>query len=310
MLEVEDWTQQPSHNKRRISSRKVSHDNDATMKDRDPASTPPSSPPAIPPGPPDAEAEDSFLVTHPPNSHLFPVRTRANSSPAVRPSSLSRLLAQASAQEPLLGNVPQSEARSPTPTISPPTTSQPPPSPIPQQPVIPSPLRPASRASRYSSTSKFSVGRLPALGSMVSGSPSATKAAPTTALTGSPLVALDVSSQEGNPFGSPVTPSPEESISDGTTNLISRRRTTSYHIPRTSPLAATASSQVTAARQALTATGTLANLASSWGVPFGKRKQSEIGNLTPTIEASVTEARGSSERPTTDASARELLRRF
>src|SRR4051812_30028716 len=104
MLEVEDWTQ-PSHNKRRLSSRKFSN-GDNESKDYSAQRSPSPgklSPSALPPGgPPEPEVEDTFLVTHhSPNSHLFPVaRGRANSSPTARPSSLSRLLAQASASAP------------------------------------------------------------------------------------------------------------------------------------------------------------------------------------------------------------------
>ncbi|KAF8966554.1 autophagy-related protein 11-domain-containing protein [Flammula alnicola] len=127
MLEVEDWTQPSHNNKRRLSAKKVIGDNESKEGfETGPAKLSPS---ALPPGPPEAEVEDTFLVTHPPNSHLFPARARANSSPGARPSSsLSRLLAQASsAPENMNENLPEPtpEVRSPTPPISPP----PPPSP-------------------------------------------------------------------------------------------------------------------------------------------------------------------------------------
>ncbi|TFK38069.1 hypothetical protein BDQ12DRAFT_683909 [Crucibulum laeve] len=330
MLEVEDWTQ-PSHNKRRPSSRKVSTETDVReMTQSAPGNM---SPPAIPPAPPEAEVEDSFRVTHPPNSHLFPVRTRANSSPTARPSSLSRLLAQAGPTTDALSDllpplenlppvspppaIPPSEHRSPSPTTSlpPPLSPSLPVSSVPHHiPVIPSPLRPGSRASRLSTTSRFSVGRIPPLGNVASSSPGASKAAPTTALTEEISVASPFPG-DTNPFGSPSTPSPEESISDAMSNVfVHRRRTTSYHIPRTSPLAASTSSQNTAgtsSRPSLAAASTLANLASSWGVAFGRRKKADLGNLTPTVE-SPTDDRGSasSDRPTADASARDILKRF
>lgn len=309
MLEVEDWTQ-PSHTKRRVSSRKVSNDKEA--KD----SILGISPPALPPGPPEAEVEESFLVTHPPNSALFPVRARANSSPTARPSSLSRLLAQAT-PETQLDPVPQSPIRTPSPTTSPP-----PPSPsnhtgsAPQHlPGVPSPLRPGSRASRMSSASRFSVNRLPALANATAGS-HVSKAAPTTALSEQPLMSSSPPSGESNPFG--LTPSPDGSISDGMANVIinghGRRRTTSYHLPKTSPLAASSSAQsrmAQAARPSLTATSTLANLANSWGVSFSRKKRMEQDpdNLSPTVE-SPTELAQPDDHANTDTLAKDLLRRF
>ncbi|KAF9010058.1 putative peripheral membrane protein [Cyathus striatus] len=344
MLEVEDWTQ-PTHNKRRTSSRKVSVEKNAT--DSDQAMPVGMSPPDIPAGPPGPEVDEAFRITHPPSSHLFLSRTRANSSPTARPSSLSRLLAQAAptsetaiqeqptteqptaAQEPSYPvNEPPEQPQS-TPEILnfpitehiPPIKPSPPlPSPTlpaaPQQiPNVPSPLRPGSRASRLSTASKFSVGRIPTLGA----SPGMAKAAPTTALVAEPLLASPSSASPGdpNPFASPSTPSPEESISDAISNIFThRRRTTSYHIPRPSPLTATtsASSQVTVgqpARPSLTATSTLANLASSWGVSFG-RKKTDRGKLTPTVESPTDDMRASSgSGPSTpDPSAQDLLKRF
>jgi autophagy-related protein 11 len=94
-----------------------------------------------------------------------------------------------------------------------------------------------------------------------------------------------------------------------------RLRTTSYHIPRTSPLAANASAQnklPQPARPTLTATGTLASLASSWGVSFSRRKKPELDSdsLTATPE-SPTDPRGSSDdHVNADTSASELLKRF
>ncbi|RDB29904.1 Autophagy-related protein 11 [Hypsizygus marmoreus] len=330
MLEVEDWTQ-PSHNKRRVSSRKVSIEKEPRGESSILGGMSSSPPPALPPGPPEAEVEESFLVTHPPNSALFPIRARANSSPTARPSSLSRLLAQAT-PETQLDPVPQSQSpspplpplpiRSPSPMTSPApaqfSPSQPMGSALHNHPGVPSPLRPGSRASRMSSASRFSLNRLPTLGNAVAGS-SMAKAAPTTALSEQPvpMVSSSPSSGEGNPFGLPSTPSPDGSISDGLANaLMSRRRTTSYHIPKTSPLAASSSAQSKsgqAARPSLTATGTLASLASSWGVSFSRRKRADMENhesLPPTVESPI-EARGTADDyPTTDSSASELLKRF
>jgi autophagy-related protein 11 len=319
MLEVEDWTQ-PSSNKRRASGRKSTSEKDS-----------PSSPApgrlgnkAIPP--PEVEIQD----THPSNSHLFPVRTRANSSPTARPSSLSRLLAQASVEngtENPTESLPDDEIPPPELRVSPsplqsPAVSPAAPSSPPQiigslsqhAPGVHSPLRPNSRASRLSSTSRFSVGRNPALGSVSMGTP---KAAPTTALTEDPM-ASSPTSNDGNPFRSPVTPSPDESISDGLNNNVngnsSRRRTTSYHTPRTSPLAtgSTSTSRGPAFLPArpslpsLTATATLANLANSWGVSFGRKKKAEMGgSVTTNVEALADDT-----QTTNDVLVRDMLKRL
>lgn len=310
MLEVEDWTQ-PSHSKRRLSSRRTAGDNESS--DGFLTNYSKLSPSALPPpGPPETEVEDTFLITHPPNSHLFLARARASSSPPARPSSLSRLLAQASASPdgvsenlPLPGPIP--EAKSPTPSLSPP----PPPSPTNNTGSaphshnnIPSPLRPGSRASRLSSTSRFSVGRIPVLATVTA---SQSKASATTALTEQAVVS-SASSNDGNPFRS-ATPSPEESVPEG---IGHRRRTTSYHIPRPSPLASNSSqSTVVSSRPILTASDTLATLANSLGMPFGRKKKPELGNLAPAVESPIDDARGNTERHITgNISAHDLLKRL
>nr|GAT55169.1 predicted protein [Mycena chlorophos] len=311
MLEVEDWTQNNAQNKRRTSSRKVSRDQPVS-----------SSPPAASAISPDtAETEDTFM-TNPP-AHLFPTvraRTSLSSSPPVRPSSLSRLLAQA----PLLSDIPPETTATATATEAEPETVPPAtlPGPVqlenkppPQSPISPSqeqmglpssipqhvvasgtsPLRPGSRASRLSNASRFSVGRIPGLGSASSGSPGS-KAPPTTALAdfpASPSSSSPVKVDPADPFRESSTPSPNESISEGVTNVLrhSRRRTTSYHVPRTSPLApstvsestSTSTSTVTArpsgtttATAGASSTNPLANFASSWGVSFGRKRRPEV----------------------------------
>lgn len=315
MLEVEDWTQ-PSHSKRRLSSRKTIVDNESsdgfqtTYGKLSSAALPP-------PGPPETEVEDTFLITHPPNSHLL-ARARASSLSSARPSSLSRLLAQASASSdgvsenfPSQGPIP--EIKSPTPSLSPP----PPPSPSSAHntgsaphshnniPIVPSPLRPGSRASRLSTTSRFSVGRIPVLATVTT---SQSKASATTALT-EPAVASSTSSNDGNPFESPASPSSDEFLPEGVGH---RRRTTSYHTPRPSPLAASSSqSTVVSSKPVLTASDTLATLANSWGMTFGRKKKSELGNLVPAVELPVDDAKGNGQHHTTDnASAHNLLKRF
>ncbi|KAJ6562651.1 putative peripheral membrane protein [Mycena capillaripes] len=312
MLEVEDWTQPSQQNKRRASSRKVSKEQ--------PQSSFIDTTPALPSGPPEADVEDSFLTTHSPNLHLFPVRSRSTSSPPVRPSSLSRLLAQAP-PESQLDTIPSSNK-----TPSPPTSPPPPASPsnhtgsIPHHaPILSSPLRPGSRASRISTTSRFSVSRIPPLGSASSGSPG-TKAPPTTALAEQLILSSSPSSAEANPFQSPSTPSPDDSMAEGVSNVLrhSRRRTSSYHVPRTSPLAPTTVSESTSTstatagpvRPTVTASNTLANLASSWGVSFGRKKKTEISAaLASTAETEPGSDDHRIER-SQETSASELLKRF
>ncbi|KII87895.1 hypothetical protein PLICRDRAFT_112259 [Plicaturopsis crispa FD-325 SS-3] len=321
MLEVEDWTQPNPPTKRKVSSRKVPSEQpppEATVTTT--LSTSPTGVlPPPPPGPPQGEVEDSFRATHPPTSHLFPVRSRANSSPTAGPSSLSRLLAQAPVES-NLGTVPSPRDRTPSPATSPP----PPPSPShagsgsgPHSHVLgaPSPLRPASRSSRISTSSRFSVGRIPPLGSSSSGTPGAAKAAPTTALTEhrmSPVPSPPPSSN-GDTAHRPDSPSPTASLSEGMSNMLShRRRTASYHVPRVSPLAKTSmpsnlGPSTSSSSGGITASSTLANLASSWGVSFGRRKKSELANSsTPLSPANAT---GSTDQAT-ESTASELLKRF
>lgn len=327
MLEVEDWTQPTQSNKRRISSRKVSKEL--------PQSSLADSAPTLPPGGlPEAEVEDSFLTTHSANLHLFPVRARSGSSPPVRPSSLSRLLAQAQPESPQsqlqMDPIPDTAAKAPSPPTSPP----PPPSPshyigsAPQHvPTLSSPLRPGSRASRISTTSRFSVGRgIPVLGgSTSSGSPgTGSKAPPTTALAEQVILSSSPASAEVNPFiRSPSTPSPDDSMSEGVSNVWrhSRRRTTSY--PRSSPLAPPSVSEATSSASTtstaatvrptsgVSASNALANLASSWGVSFGRKKKPELASSASTPDPGPGGAEGGViERPQDAASASELLKRF
>jgi autophagy-related protein 11 len=306
MLEVEDWTQPTQPQKRRTATRKVISDKES----KEPLPTPTTTLTA----PPQAEVEDIFRLTRPPTSHLFPTRSRTNSSPTAGPSSLSRLLAQAPV-ETTLETIPPSSSASPSPSASPPPVTSPPPPPSPTRtgsapqghtPSVSSPLRPGSRASRGSSSSRFSVGRIPALGSASSVSSGAAKTAPTTALSDVHLSSLS-SSTEVRPSSRPTPPSPDGSLSEGMSNvLLSRRRTTSYHIPRTSPLVTTSittNAGPASAGVPLTASNTLASLASSWGVSFGRKKKAELSSLA---------AESASDASTTLApsSAKDLLKRF
>ncbi|THV00458.1 hypothetical protein K435DRAFT_818316 [Dendrothele bispora CBS 962.96] len=317
MLEVEDWTQ-PSNNKRRVSSKKQSN-NDA---EPGPSTSPGLADSTSMLPPPEPEVEDTFQVAA--NSPS----TRANSSPSARPSSLSRLLAQAPPETPddAVPTSPKSPPRSESPkqdqTEFPTTSPPPPPSPslpsgsVPRQAAGPlssqSPLRPGSRASRLSTTSRFSGGRIPPLGSASTGSP--VKAVATTALSSDRMTS---SPSSGEVVGeTPNAPSPEGSISEGMTSVFknSRRRTSSYHVSRNSPLAVSESSglstsSITAStvKPAPTATSTLASFANSWGAAFSRKKKTEMSNLAPTLETSS--AGGENSRPS-DSTASEMLRRF
>ncbi|KZT23676.1 hypothetical protein NEOLEDRAFT_1136168 [Neolentinus lepideus HHB14362 ss-1] len=312
-LEVEDWTQPSPPSKKKFQAKKAGSVSGEIYSRGEPSAPLPV-----------AEVEESFEATRPPNSHLFPTRARTQSSPTNGPSSLSRLLAQAPV-EGGLETIPASRDNTPSPaTPSPPPVG---PSPSPSQarartPTGQSPLRSASRASRVSISSRFSGGRIPPLGSASSGSSLAGKAAPTTALSGQPLVssprmidddALPSSSRES------VAPSPEGSPSDGMSNILAyRRRTSSYHVPQTSPLSTTTTADYsgTPARKASggTATSTLANLASSWGVSFGRRKKAEVSSALARVASSGDDGDSSSRRHSvageSSASASDLLKRL
>lgn len=261
--------------------------------------------------------------------HFDTVRTRARtrSPPPAGPSSLSRLLAQAPSSSPDVEVAPDSPSQigspfimepqdpdqnhvhvaSPLPITSPLpepeaqnsnmdqsspkaiAASPPPPSPstgagsLPRNTYIvgtPSPLRSGSRASR---ASRMSTTSFPAVAKA--------KAAPTIALSGAGGTIRDTSPPRSAPPSRAHSPSPGEEASDGLANMPSvagagaqhRRRTSSHHTP--SPL-----SGVSGAK----ASGTLASLANSWGVAFGRKK---TGDYTGREEAST-------------AGATEILKRF
>ncbi|KAG6335512.1 hypothetical protein ID866_3584 [Astraeus odoratus] len=310
MLEVEDWTQNGQFNKRKSNPRKVSALSDPGSALRRPSTL--MEPPSIPPGPPQAEVEDSFSATQPPTSHLFPSRPRANSSPSAGPSSLSRLLAQASAEmhegaveivapsgdHHLVGGGPSGyeNASAASPPLASPIQQISSGSHLPNGPHVPTPLRPGSRASRGSTSSRFST--LPTLAA-ASTSPAAVKAVATTALTENTLQSSITTSHETSSLAGP--PSPVGSLTDGMTNFLNRRRTASHHVPRSSPLGSGFTSEPTQ-----TTASTLANFASSWG--FGRRKRPQ-----PSQHVSETRARSEYHSQTGDsneATASDLLRRF
>lgn len=276
-------------------------------------------------------------MVHPNNSHLFPSRARSNSSPAPRPSSLSRLLAQASPEAPnqtIIESPPSTrpmilETLSTSPTeplrkVSSTTTNN-----VNGHTAInggnsssslspanntSSPLRPVSRASRLSTTSRFSVSRKPTLGIVAGAMP---KAVATTAL--SEQIVAQSPTDSNNPFRSPLTSSPDESISEAMSTVIEdigqRRRTVSFHPPRIS----SSSSQATVVlRPTSAASTTLANLANSLGMSFNRKKKSDltVGMLTPPVESPI-DASVSVERQvdgkadsSEHKSARDILKRF
>ncbi|TFK84892.1 hypothetical protein K466DRAFT_588523 [Polyporus arcularius HHB13444] len=177
-------------------------------------------------------------------------------------------------------------------------------------PSLPSPLRPVSRASRGSTSSRFSTARIP-----FGGVPSAAtaKAMPTTAISEQAISTLSTTPTSGTGSGSgsgsgssdtvavgmpgalsnSSIPSPEGSPTMGMSHLLSqthRRRTTSYHLPTarsstvglsTPTTSASASSPLATGTGAgagigATASSRLASLASSWGVSFGRKKGKEL----------------------------------
>lgn len=265
MLEVEDWTQ-PGTTKRRPTSKKTTT-----------VAEPKEDPPVPLSAPPDNEVEEeTFHPARAPNSRHFPAaRSGSNSTtPVAGPSSLSRLLAQApvAPEQPPIDPTPHlpSPVPSPirTPSPPPPTATTPFPTaplPMPTAPGRPhsSPLRPGSRASRLSTSSRYSTPRLPAFGG-AGGSPA--KAGPTTAITAAPAID-DPGAFESSTTMTTAAAPPAESAGEGMASLLARRRTTSFHMPTSgSPLAAPVP------RQTAGPAGAFANLA-SWGTSFSRRRK-------------------------------------
>jgi autophagy-related protein 11 len=283
MLEVEDWTQ-PGTSKRRQTSKKAS----TMIEPREDTPVPLSAPP-------ENEVEETFRPTRAPNSRHFPAaRSGMNSTtPAAGPSSLSRLLAQAPAtSEPappdptlLVPDSDTSPIRTPSPPL-PALSSSPAQSLLttatrPHQPHSSSPLRPGSRASRLSTSSRISAPRLPAFGGAGGG---VAKAVPTTAIT-APSVLDEPGTEAVGPTSTPTTPTqaPQtaDSAGEGMASLLARRRTTSFHVPGSgSPLAAPVP------RQTAGPAGALASLA-NWSTSFSRRRKmaSESSTSTPTVHA-------------------------
>ncbi|KAF9029605.1 hypothetical protein BDZ89DRAFT_1065230 [Hymenopellis radicata] len=327
MLQVEDWTQTPPGGVKGSVRRKSRASETGTLPGSTAIPAPLTSPgaflrssPETASGPPEAsflrpppeaaeitppDVEDTFPP--PPDEGMTMGVGRVSGSPTRgRPSSLSRLLAQADEESdrdreasaagkksdedeqpasqssvPRTGSsIPRTASpvqRRPSPLprpASPVSVQKPPVSPSkhvfptqlssspqqipgslpsstnvhsPHQPSLSSPLRPGSRASKTSSASRFSLvgGKLP-----IVGAPGGVgKAAATTATT-------TVDELE--------TPSPNDSISEGLNEV--RRRT--LHERAVTTAGITPSTSATDG----TARGTLASLASSWGVAFGERR--------------------------------------
>lgn len=342
------------HSSKRRTGTTLSSSNrrQSTLEPEGLISTSPPTPPPSGPGagtsppadevlhtPPEPEVEDSFTVTRPLNGRLFPSPTRTNSLPLAGPSSLSRLLAQADGspssettatpivQSPL-SIVPQIPAPPAAKDSSSPQL-QPPSSPAMSSPSTPKPgnqgpslasgpstvtLRPGSRASKQSSSSRFST-RVPfapaapsivkptATAALAVGEQQVTQGSPGTSPTSKPSP-RKIRSRESS---SSINPSPEGSPTEGMVHLSNalaqkaqhrKTRAASHSIGRNSPLAAafptsktTSELDSTSAKPSGSSTGSppgpnlppgitarsrLASLASSWGVSFARKRLSEV----------------------------------
>lgn len=306
MLEVEDWSQQTQTqaSKRRAPPRRVTSPTIETETKpvivEDPL-----------PIPAEPEVEESFTTPRP-----FPARSRANSTPSAGPSSLSRLLAQAPTEvtpDPITAQAQentqpfpevttddnesqeqqeQQEASQPEVVDMVSLSPSPITIPIRSSPQPQSPMRPGSRSSRVSVTSRMSIGRKP--GGSITG-----KASPTTAITGLPITAGKLPGDLSAVRLTGETPTPEGSPSDGMSNLLKqhhRRRTSSYAVSRTFPLTSgtttTAISHATDVQGSTEirnetsvsgAGGRLASLATSWGVAFGRRRKTVVLDSIPQV---------------------------
>jgi autophagy-related protein 11 len=301
MLEVEDWTQ-PGSSKRRQNPKKSLL-----------VAEPREDPPVALSAPPENEVEEeSFHPARAPNSRHFPAaRSGSNSTaPVAGPSSLSRLLAQAPAtSEPLpvepIPPPPVAAVPPPvrTPSPQPPVVSSSPASSVPasmapgrQHPPNPSsPLRPGSRASRLSTSSRFSAPRLPAFGGAGGSAP---KAVPTTAITAPP--AFDEPGTGALGSIPSTAPLPTDSAGEGMASLLARRRTTSFHVPASgSPLAAPVP------RETAGSAGAFASLA-SWGTSL-RRRRTDVASLGS--QAHVQAAARQDAAPG-KGDARQILQQF
>ncbi|KAI0298723.1 putative peripheral membrane protein [Multifurca ochricompacta] len=301
MLEVEDWTQ-PGSTKRRQTSKKALMVAEQREEPPVPLSVPLEN----------EVEEESFHPARAPNFRHFPLaRSGSNpTTPVAGPSSLSRLLAQApvTSGPPPLDPIPSSPVAAPSPTRTPspqlpPVSSSPAPSlPAttapgrPHPPHSSSPLRPGSRASRLSASSRFSAPRLPAFGGAGG---SVAKGIPTTAITAPP--ALDETGTGAVGPISPTAPSLGEPVGEGMVSLLARRRTTSFHVPTSgSPLAAPIP------RQTAGPAGAFASLA-NWGTSFSRRRRADGASSESPVPAQAVAKRDVAAGQT---DAQRILQRF
>jgi len=256
-------------------------------------------PPVTLSAPLENEVEESFHPARAPNSRHFPAaRSGTNSTtPVAGPSSLSRLLAQAPATSehapPLADPIPIAQITVPSTTRTPspplPALSSSPSQTVPvntasgrpHPPHTSSPLRPGSRASRLSTSSRYSAPRLPAFGGAGGG---VAKAVPTTAITNTAPTTLDETDDDA--FGPvPATaPPPADTPGEGMASLLARRRTTSFHAPvSSSPLAAPVP------RQSAGPAAAFASLA-NWSTTFSRRrKMASESSAPPAAPATASE---------------------
>jgi autophagy-related protein 11 len=337
MLEVEDWTQ-PTTTKRRVGARRVSSEphTDNALSPPPPLTPPTDS--QVEETFPDALGPNSHLFPSRARSNSTPAAGPSSLSrllaqaPATEVTSATVPL-HTIQQSPVDTRTPSPVATpfippppsppgqlpttfplsdSPLPALSPlpfPASSLgAPPSPVgisspPHADSFPrkhgSPLRPGSRASRISTTSRLSSGRIPPFTNGSSG-PSTIKGTPTTALT----PAVPSPPADTDAFDS--TPSPAGSLGEGLMSsvLSSRRRTVSYHMGperQSPPNRRTGNAPI--------GMSALASLA-SWGTSLSRKKRMS-GTVPPaTAIANATgEGTGDSGEPAS-ASARELLSRF
>jgi autophagy-related protein 11 len=357
MLEVEDWTQpNQARGRKGTTARRASSETAVAASPNDNTvilTPPPAAAETIPFEPPEAEVEESFRVgTRPRSVHAAVIpgsgsNTRVASSPPARPSSLSRLLAQAAtetidsadevdqldsastslraaAATATITATPASDASDPQPTspslapepspsspsISPKKLSAPGSGRIPYQ-NLPSPLRPGSRASRIS----FSGGRLPPLVSHASNS-ALSKAAATTALSDMPLssspTGLITEGSSGSDGTKTVTdssesPSPTQSISEAMSANVHWIR------QRTASTNSPLNPSISKSTGGTTPISTFSPF-SNWG--FGKKKKSTAETAQP-VKADLTHTAPSSsstrtslDRPADVATAADLLKQF
>lgn len=153
-----------------------------------------------------------------------------------------------------------------------------------------SPMRPGSRSSKVSITSRISIGRKP--GGSVTG-----KATPTTAITGPSITASKLSEELSVTQRTGETPTPEGSPSDGMSNLLKQhhRRRSSYSVSRGFPLTSGTTTAISHATNVQGSTDVrnetsipgagsrLATLATTLGVTFGRRRKTVVLESIPQV---------------------------